>query len=160
MINALDKHKIYRFCLSILCLLCIQYSAPWPGIQSILNTFLVLGLAPSFDSPLTGVIWAAASGWILEGTLKMYPHLGGTAFANMLMCLLTFNLLLRWPTHGLRIYYGRQVILVVIHTLLVYLSVRLTAGPHTCGTGWVWSLLLMPALDTVATNVYHPLHRK
>jgi hypothetical protein len=160
MINTLDKSKIYRFFLSAFCLLCIHYATPWPGIQSAFNTFLILGLAPSFNSPLTGVAWAATSGWILEGTLKLYPHLGGTAFANMLMCLFAFNMLLRWPPHGLKVYWWRQVILVFVHTLLIHLSVRFASGPHIWGTGWIWSLALIPVWGTISVHIYQPSHRK
>ena len=53
---------------------------------------------------------------MLEGSLRMYPHLGGTAFGNMLVCLLAFSLLLRWPPHALKSYWGRQAALVVVHT--------------------------------------------
>lgn len=160
MINIVDKPKIYRFLLSTFCLICIHYSAPWPGIQSAFNTFLVLGLAPSFNSPLIGVILAATSGWILEGTLKMYPHLGGTAFANILVCLLAFNLLLRLPPHDLRPYWWRQVILVAVHTVIIHMSVRFAAGPHIWGNGWVYSSALIPIWATLAMRVHHPLHRK
>ena len=125
-----------------------------------LNTFLVLGLAPGFRSPLSGILWAAAGGWVLEGTLRLYPHLGGTAFGNMLACLLAFSLLLRWPPHSLKPYWGRQAALVVLHTLLVHLSVRFAAGPHAWGTGWLWSLLLIPAWATLALRLHPPLHRK
>ena len=113
---------VRRFFLALLCLGGIHYTAPWPGPQAVLNTFLVLGLAPGFSSPLAGMAWAAAGGWVLEGTLRLYPHLGGTAFGNMLACLLAYALLLRWPPHTLKPYWGRQAALVVIHTLLVYLS--------------------------------------
>ena len=160
MISVLDKPRIYRFFLSIFCLACVHYTTPWPGIQSAFNVFLVLGLAPSFNSPLIGASLAAGSGWILEGTLKMYPHLGGTAFANMLVCLLAFNLLLRWPPHDLRVYWWRQVILVAVHTLVVHLSVNLAAGPHIWGYGWLWSSILIPIWGTIAMRVHHPLHRK
>ena len=160
MINTLDKPRIYRFFLSLFCLIGIHNTAPWPDIQNIINTFLVLGLAPSFNSPLVGMLWAATSGWILEGTLKMYPHLGGTAFANMIMSLFSFNLLLRWPPHSLKIYWWRQMILVIVHTLLVHLSVKFAAGPHNWGTGWLWALILVPIWGTIAMYIYHPSHRK
>lgn len=49
------------------------YTAPWPGVQAAFNAALVLGLAPEFRSPLVGLLWSAAAGWILEGTLRVYP---------------------------------------------------------------------------------------
>jgi hypothetical protein len=160
MSNPSGAPLVRRFLLAILCLGGIHYAAPWPGPQAVLNTFLVLGLAPGFRSPLSGILWAAAGGWVLEGTLRLYPHLGGTAFGNMLACLLAFSLLLRWPPHSLKPYWGRQAALVVLHTLLVHLSVRFAAGPHAWGTGWLWSLLLIPAWATLALRLHPPLHRK
>ena len=151
---------VRRFILGLLCLGSIHYAAPWPGPQAALNSFLVLGLAPGFSSPLAGMCWAAAGGWVLEGTLRLYPHLGGTAFGNMLACLLAFSLLLRWPPHTLKPYWGRQAVLVLVHTLLVQLSVTFAAGSHSWGTGWLWSLLLIPAWATVALRLHPPIHRK
>lgn len=151
---------VRRFFLGLLCLGGIHYAAPWPGPQAVLNTFLVLGLAPGFNSPLAGMAWAAAGGWVLEGTLRLYPHLGGTAFGNMLACLLAFSLLLRWPPHTLKPYWGRQAALVIVHALLIHASVRFAAGPHAWGTGWLWSLVLIPAWATLALRLHPPLHRK
>ena len=155
-----ETPKTFRFVLGLLCLGGIHYLAPWPGPQAVLNSFLVLGLGPGFTSPLMGMAWAAGGGWVLEGTLKMYPHLGGTAFGNMLACLLAFSLMLRWPPHTLKPYWGRQAVLVILHTLLVHFSVLYAAGPHAWGSGWLWSLLLIPAWATLAQRLHPPLHRK
>jgi len=160
MSNPSGAPRVRRFLLAVLCLGGIHYAAPWPGPQAVLNAFLVLGLAPGFTSPLAGMAWAAAGGWVLEGTLRLYPHLGGTAFANMLACLLAFSLLLRWPPHSLKPYWGRQAALVLIHTLLVQASVSFAAGLHAWGTGWLWSLVLIPAWATLALRLHPPLHRK
>jgi len=160
MTSAPGSPIVRRFILGLLCLGGIHYTAPWPGAQAVLNSFLVLGLAPGFQSPLSGLAWAAAGGWVLEGTLRLYPHLGGTAFGNMLACLLAFSLVLRWPPHSLKPYWGRQAVLVLIHTLLVQLSVSFAAGSHSWGTGWLWSLVLVPAWATVALRLHPPIHRK
>ena len=152
--------KVGRFILALLCLAGIHLTAPWPGIQAILHTFLVLGLAPGFNAPLTGMLWAAAGGWVLEGTLRIYPHMGGTALANMLVCLLAYGLLLRWPPHTAKPFWGRQAALVIIHSLLVHTVVRLTCGPHAWGTGWLWSLLLIPFWATLALRLHPPIHRR
>lgn len=152
--------KVRRFFLAVLCLGGIHLAAPWPGPQAVLNTFLVLGLAPGFASPLAGLAWAAAGGWVLEGALRLYPHLGGTAFGNMLACLLAYALALRWPPHTLKPYWARQAALTLIHTLLVHVSVTFAAGFHAWGTGWLWSLLLTPVWATVALRLHPPLHRK
>jgi hypothetical protein len=160
MSNPAETPKTLRFILGLLCLGGIHFLAPWPGPQAVINSFLVLGLGPGFTSPLIGMGWAAAGGWVLEGTLKMYPHLGGTAFGNMMACLLAFGLVLRWPPHALKPYWGRQAVLVLIHTLLVHFSVAFAAGSHAWGTGWLWSFLLIPAWATLAQRLHPPLHRK
>ena len=149
-----------RLVLATLSLAAIHFTAPWPALQAVLHTFLVLGLAPGFQSPLAGMVWSGAAGWVLEGTLRQYPHLGGTAFANMLVCLLAYSLLLRWPPHTLKPYWGRQAVLVLVHAALVHLSVSFAAGRHLWGTGWLWSLLLVPAWATLAMRFNAPLHRK
>ena len=149
-----------RFFMALLCLGGIHFAAPWPGLQATLNVFLVLGLAPGFSSPLTGVLWAASGGWVLEGTLRMYPVMGGTALGNMLVCLLAYGLLLRWPPHTTKPYWGRQAALVIVHTLLVHIAVRVASGPHSWGTGWLWSLLLVPVWATLALRLHPPIHRR
>ena len=160
MSNPTGTPKVRRFFLALLCLGGIHLTAPWPGPQSILNAFLVLGLAPGFDSPLTGLAYAAAGGWILEGTLRMYPHLGGTALGNMAACFLAYGLLLRWPPSSLKPYWGRTAALVLIHALLVHLAVRFAAGPHAWGTGWIWSLALVPFWATLSLRLHPPIHRR
>jgi hypothetical protein len=151
---------VRRFLLAILCLGGIHYTAPWPGIQALLHTFLVLGLAPGFQSPLSGMVWAAAGGWVLEGTLRSYPHLGGTPLANMLICLLAYGLLLRWPPHERKPFWARQGALLAVHTLLVHALVRYAAGPHAWGWGWLWSLLFLPLWATLALRLHPPIHRR
>jgi hypothetical protein len=160
MSNPTGTPLVRRYLLALLCLGGIHYTAPWPGPQAVLHSFLVLGLAPGFRSPLAAMLWAAAGGWVLEGTLRVYPHLGGTAFANMLVCLLALGLLLRWPPHERQPYWGRQAALVVVHTLTVHLAVRFTAGPHLWGLGWLWSLLLVPVWATLALRLHPPIHRR
>ena len=151
---------VRRFLLALICLGAIHFLAPWPGPQAVLHIFLVLGLAPGFRSPLVGMCWAAAGGWVLEGTLRLYPHLGGTPFADMLICLLAFSLALRWPPHTLKPFWGRQAALLVLHTLLANLCVSFASGSHRWGTGWLWSLVLIPAWATLALRLHPPIHRK
>jgi len=160
MSNPTGSPLVRRFILGFLCLGSIHYAAPWPGPQAVFQSFLVLGLAPGFESPLSGLLWAAAGGWILEGTLRVYPHMGGTAFGNMLACLLAYGLLLRWPPHERNPFWGRQAVLVLIHTLLVHGAVRFAAGPHAWGTGWLWSLILVPLWATLALRLHPPIHRR
>ena len=160
MSNPTGSPRLRRFFMALFCLGAIHFASPWPGVQALLNTFLVLGLAPGFLSPLTGLLWAAAGGWVLEGTLRMYPHMGGTALGNMLACLVAYGLLLRWPPHTTKPYWGRQASLVILHTLAVHTAVRMAAGPHAWGTGWLWSLLLIPVWATLALRLHPPIHRR
>jgi hypothetical protein len=138
----------------------IHFTAPWPGLQAILHVFLVLGLAPGFASLLQGLLWAAAAGWVLEGTLRVYPHLGGTPLANMVACLLATWLLLQWPPHERKAFWGRQAALVIIHFLLVALATRFAAGPHAWGFSWLWALVAIPAWATLALRLHPPIHRR
>jgi hypothetical protein len=78
----------------------------------------------------------------------------------MLACLLAFSLLLRWPPHAVKPYWGRQAVLVIVHALLIHGAVRFAAGPSAWGTGWLWSLLLIPVWATIALRLHPPLHRK
>jgi hypothetical protein len=160
MSNPTGSPKVRRFLLALVTLAAVHLSAPWPGPQAACNIFLVLGLAPSFESPLAGLCWAAASGWVLEATLRLYPHLGGTALGNMAACALAYGLLRRWPPSSVKPFWGRMAALVIIQTILVHLAVRLAAGPHSWGTGWLWALLLVPFWATLALRLHPPTHRR
>jgi len=118
--------------------------APFPQLQLILHAMLVLALAPRTDRPLPTALWAAAAGWALEGALRLYPHLGGTAWANMTLALLAGWVGGRWPPEGLKGWLLRLVPLALLHALLVHGAVRLAAGPHPWGWGWAWVLLTVP----------------
>ncbi len=117
--------------------------APFPSIQIILHAMLVLALAPRAGAPLTGALWALAAGWALEGSY-LYPHLGGTAWADMTLTLLTGWMAGRWPLEGLKGWLGRLAALTCLQALLVHGAVRLAAGPHPWGWGWFWALLSGP----------------
>ena len=119
--------------------------APWPGAQALLHVALVLGFALDPASPLLTAIWAAAGGWAVEGSLRLYPHNGGTAWADMSVALLACWLLREWPVPSLKGWIGRQALLASLWLLLVHLAVRLAAGPHLWGWGWAWVLLGLPA---------------
>jgi hypothetical protein len=126
----------------------------------VFHAFLVLGLAPEFRSTLTGALWAAAAGWVLEGSLRMYPHMGGTALANMIVCLLVAWTLLQWPPRSSRLYWARMAAFAVLHLLLVHGMVLLAAGTHAWGTGPLWTLFLVPLWATVAFKLYLPHYRE
>jgi hypothetical protein len=148
---------------SILCLVALgvlHALAPWPGPQCAVMAFLVLGLAPGFASMLPAVLWAGTAGWILEGSLRLHPHLGGTALGNMLACMAASWLLHQWPPHSRKYFLGRLAGLVLVQTLLVHLCVRLAGGPHPWGLGWVWALVLVPLWGDLALRLVEPAHRR
>ena len=151
---------VRRHLVAMLGLGAVHFTAPWPGVQSIFHAFLVLGLAPEFPSPVQGMLWAAAAGWVLEGTLRVYPRLGGTPLADMLVCLLANWLLIQWPPHSRNPYWGRCAVLTVLHVLLVNLVVGFAAGPHAWGWGWAWALAAVPLWASVALRLYDPIHRR
>lgn len=137
--SALRQHLLCAIALGLV-FLC----APFPRLQAVVHVALVLALAPRAGSPLGSALWAAAGGWALEGTLRLYPHLGGTAWADMTLALLAGWMAGRWPLEGVKGWLSRLAGLVVAHTLLAHLAVRLAAGPHAWGPGWFWSLLSLP----------------
>lgn len=139
---------------------CIFHTAPWPGPQAAFHAALVLALAPEFRSPFVGLIWSAAAGWLLEGTLRVYPQYGGTALANMVMTLIAHGMLIQWPPQGARALWGRMAGLVLGHALLLHLCILLAAGRHTWGWDWIWSLASVPLWASLAFKLHRPLHRK
>lgn len=138
----------------------VGFLAPWPGLQAIFHTALVLGLAPEFRSSLVGLLWSAGAGWLLEGTLRLYPQSGGTALANMVLTLVAHGMLIQWPPQGARALWGRMAGLVAAHTILVHLCVWMAAGRHAWGWHWAWSLAAIPLWASLAFRLHRPLHRK
>ena len=118
--------------------------APFPRLQAVFHVMLVLALAPRVGAPLRTALWAAAGGWALEGAARLYPHLGGTPWADMTVALLVAWMAGRWPLENLRGWLARLGVLLLLHTLLMHGAVRLAAGPHPWGTGWAWALLSLP----------------
>lgn len=139
---------------------CLYHAAPWPILQAILNTFLVLALAPEFRSLLVGAFWAALAGWMLEGTMRAYPHLGGTALGNLTTTLLAAWALTQWPPSEKKAFLARLGGLTVVHALLVHGAVRIACGPHPWGWGWFWTLLTVPLWGALAFKLHRPLHRR
>lgn len=127
----------------------IFFTAPWPSVQGVFHVFLVLGLAPQSGILLLACLWSAAGGWLLEGTLRLYPVLGGTAWANITLTLASVYLLKRWPAERLWIRWGQLAILAVLHGLAVHGGVRMASGPHPWGTGWIWGLVTVPLWGTL-----------
>lgn len=134
---------------SVIALGAVFFTAPWPSVQGAFHAFLVLGLAPQSGNLLLACLWAAAGGWILEGTLRIYPVLGGTAWANLTLAALAYLLLRRWPPERLWIRLGQLAILAALHGLAIHGAVRLAAGPHPWGSGWLWGLASVPLWGTL-----------
>lgn len=138
----------------------IYHAAPWPMVQAVLNTFLVLALAPEFRSLLIGGFWAALAGWVLEGTLRAYPHLGGTALGNLTTTLIAGWALIQWPPSERKAFLGRLAALALLHTVLVHGAVRIACGPHAWGWGWLVALATVPLWGRLAFKLHRPLHRR
>ncbi|BDU78308.1 hypothetical protein [Mesoterricola sediminis] len=151
---------VRRHLLSLAAIACLPLAAPWPGLQAIVHIFLILGLAPGFPSPLTGLLWSAAAGWVVEGSLRLTPHMGATPLANMLICLTAYALLVQWPPHTRRPFWGRMAALAALHWLLANLLLRLAGGPHAWGFQWVFTLGSVPLWATLALKLHEPIHRR
>ncbi len=130
--------------LCALVLALVFLSAPFPRVQAVFHVMLVLALAPRPGQPLRTALWAAAGGWALEGVARLYPHLGGTPWADMTVALGAAWMEGRWPLESLKGWMGRLAGLALAQTLLVHLAVRVAAGPHPWGSGWAWALLTLP----------------
>ncbi len=160
MIERSPSTSLRHVLLSLLTLGAVHQTAAWPGVQAAFHAFLVLGLAPEFRSSLVGALWAAAAGWVLEGTLRMYPHMGGTALANMLLCLAVAWTLAQWPPRSSRAYWARLGAFAAVHLLLVHGLVLLAAGSHGWGSGPLWTLLSVPLWASIAFKLYRPHYRE
>ena len=133
----------------------VVLSAPFPRLQIIVHALLVLALAPRAGAPMLGALWAIAAGWTMEGSLRLYPHLGGTAWADLSLALLAGWMAGRWPLEGLAGWLYRLVGLSLLHALWVYGAVRLAAGPHPFGWGWLWVLGTVPLWGWVAWRLLY-----
>jgi hypothetical protein len=153
--NPLRRHLI-----ALATLGAIVLTAPWPGIQAIFHVFLVLGVAPDFPSPIPGALWALAAGWTVEGTLRIYPHMGGTPLADMILCLASYGFLIQWPPHSRNPFWGRMAAFAIAHYLLTNLLVRFAGGPHAWGFAWIWTVAAIPLWATLALRLHAPIHRR
>lgn len=134
----------------------VAFLAPWPGPQALLHVMLVLGFAVDPGSLLLTAVWAAAGGWAVEGTLRLYPHYGGTPWADLTVALLARLLLLEWPVDSLKVWVGRQALLGALWLLLVHGLVRLAAGPHLWGSTWVWVAAGLPLWSWISWRWQRP----
>lgn len=133
----------------------IFLSSPFPMLQALPHAMLVLALAPRPGAPLAAALWSLAAGWALEGSLRLYPHLGGTAWADLTMTLLVGWMAGRWPLEGLKGWLVRLASLSLVHALLVHAAVRLATGPHPWGLGGVWVFLSVPLWGWLAWRLLH-----
>jgi len=150
----------WRCALAVLCLAAIVLSSPWTGPQAVFQAFLVLAVAAGFESPLAALLWAAAGGWVLEGSLRSFPHMGGTALANMALCTLAHWHFRNRPPDSRVSYWGQLAAFSLGHSVLIHLAVRLAAGPHPWGRGWLWALLCTPLWGTLALRLQLPARRR
>ncbi len=137
-------------------LVLVVLTAPFPSLQAVVHSALVLTLAPQPGAPLTGALWALAAGWTLELTLRLPPHLGGTAWADLTLVLIAGWTASRWPLDGPKDWLTRLGALAVLHVLLLHWMVRLAAGPHPWGWSWLWTLLSLPLWAWGAWRLLHP----
>lgn len=135
---------LLRALLVLAVLLLLALLAPFPGPQAILHAFLVLGLALDPNSALLTVLYAAAAGWTVEGSARMYPHLGGTAWADLSIALLAASLARGWLPKSWKDWWPRILLLHILQILFIHIAVRMACGPTPWGTGWLWSLLSLP----------------
>lgn len=149
-----------RITLSCLSLSAVWFLAPWSGPQAIVHVLLVLGLASGFRTSLVAALWAASAGWMLEGSLRSYSHLGGTPLADIFACLLAQSLFRRVSTQNPLPFWGRMAALVVCHTILVHFCVSWASGSHAWGTDWLWALLSIPLWGTLVMRLPMPQTRR
>ncbi|MFN8011218.1 MAG: hypothetical protein U0P81_07425 [Holophagaceae bacterium] len=136
--------------LALLTLVAIFLLAPWPNLQAVLHLLVVVGLAAQARSPLATALLACAAGWIVEGTLRAVPRMGGTPLADMAVALVARYLLARAPGGRLAGFWSRYAVLAAAHGPLAHACAWLANGPHAWGWGWLVSLLTVPLWGTVA----------
>jgi len=134
----------------------VLLTSPFPSLQAVVHAALVLALAPRIGAPLSGALWALAAGWAVELSLRLPPHLGGTAWADLTVVLIAGWTATRWPLDGLKDWLARLAALAALHVLLLHGMVRLAAGPHPWGWSWLWTLLSLPFWGWGVWRLLHP----
>ena len=158
MIAQSDAPKLRPTLLCFLALGGIWFTAPWPSLQAVFHAALTLGFAPLESIPLMVGLWAVAAGWVAEGTLRMVPHPGGAAWADLTLALAVYFLNRFWPPDRRLIWWARLAGFTLLHALLVHLAVALAAGSHAWGRGWFWALLASPLWAMLAWRLKPPAH--
>lgn len=137
-------------------LLLAALTAPFPSLQAAFHAALVVALVPVPGASLPAALWAVATGWVVETTLRLPPHLGGTAWADLTVVLVAGWTSSRWPLDGFKDWMGRLASLTLLQVLLVHAMVRMAAGPHPWGWGWLWAFLTLPLWGWGAWRLLHP----
>ncbi len=133
-----------RAFLALLGVLAVLLAAPWPRLQLILHVITVVALAPDPRSYLVTGLLAAAPGWALEGSLKLYPRLGGSPGAALTMALVAAFLAEHWPPDSRFRWMIRQLGLALGLFLFTQAMVYLAAGTMPSAKAWPWVVLSWP----------------
>ena len=133
----------------------VALSAPFPRLQLVAHVCLVVALAPRIGLPLLAALWAMAAGWTVEGSLRLYAHLGGTAWADLTLVMLASWMAGRWPLEDFKSWLTRLLALTLLHAALVHGAVRLAAGPHPYGWGWLWAVVTLPLWGWIAWRLLY-----
>ncbi len=144
------------FCAVALAL--IFFTAPWPPLQAVFHVALVLGLAPLEAAPLAAALWALAAGWTLEGTMRLVPHPGGAAWADMTVALAVLFFNRYWPPDRRLLWWARLAGFTLLHALLMHGAVALASGAHVWGRGWLWALISSPFWAMLAWRLKRPAY--
>ena len=155
------KQNVRRVGLVVaLCLASLCFLSPWPGPQTVLHVFVVVGLAPVARTHFTCALLAGTAGWIVEASLRAYPVMGGTAVGNMACAIMLWHSLSISPPAKPFNYYLQLLLAVVLHTVFVHLAVTAASGHHALGYGWQWSLVFLPLWGPLAWRLYTPPHQR
>lgn len=129
---------------ALLGVLSVLLTAPWPRLQLILHVITVVALAPDPRGYLLTGLLAAASGWALEGSLKLYPRLGGSPWAALTLALVAAFLAEHWPPDSRFRWMIRQLGLALGLFLLTQVMVYLAAGTMPSAKTWLWVFISWP----------------
>ncbi len=119
-------------------------TAPWPRLQLIVHVITVVALAPDPRGYLATGLVAATSGWALEGSLKLYPRLGGSPWAALTIALIAAFLAEHWPPESRLRWMIRMLGLSLGLFLLTQGMVFLAAGSLPTARPWLWVFGTLP----------------
>lgn len=137
----------------------IPLLSPWPLIQGLVQGFLLAALIPLVPDPLAAGLMALAAGWLTESTLRLVPHAGGAAWANLTLVLFVRMVDRLRPPDSRWVFTARVVSILVLQGLLLHAAAAIANGPHAWGSVWVW-----PPLFAVLWGPrlwpYHQAHQR